>query len=577
MTLAVETATAARSPDARAAAAGSTTGARGPGRSGRRRARRSPAATSSSRSSPSTSASRSGACGRCSCCSSGPAYGIDPAGKFLLTTAADRARRGRAAALHLRRRQVRRPQLDDRSAPRCCSSRRIAGRDRPRARRLLHARCWSSPALAGVGGGNFASSMANINAFYPERLKGWALGLNAGGGNLGVAAVQLVGLLVLATAGADAPAAASLRLHPADRARRRAGAALLMDNLTPPRNDQRAMRDVGPRPAHLDHVASSTSARSARSSASASRSARCCRCSSRPTSPTPLDGGLPDLPRPAARLADPPGRRRAGRPVRRRAGHLLELRRRWRCGAARRARRVAAASRCRCSSSASSLLFVLQRHRQRLDLQDDPGDLPRQADAGPTARPEAPSGALAHVRRADRHRRRGRRLRRRAGQPRLPAVVPGVQDRRRRLPRVHRLLRRLRRRHLGRLPAQITPANSKESEAVLTAAAAGYRCLLLCDDKASPPFGYAWCSCAPWRRMRAPPDRRRDKVDLCVRTARSRVRSSVSGTSSTLLTSCWAAWPPTPPRCCAASTSRRSRRTSTPATSWSSSTPARSR
>ncbi len=33
--------------------------------------------------------------------------------------------------------------------------------------------------LAGVGGGNFASSMANINAFYPNRLKGWALGLNA--------------------------------------------------------------------------------------------------------------------------------------------------------------------------------------------------------------------------------------------------------------------------------------------------------------------------------------------------------------------------------------------------------------
>jgi MFS transporter, NNP family, nitrate/nitrite transporter len=60
-------------------------------------------------------------------------------------------------------------------------------------------------ALAGVGGGNFASSMANINAFYQDRLKGWALGINAGGGNLGVAAVQLVGLLVLAIAGAGSP------------------------------------------------------------------------------------------------------------------------------------------------------------------------------------------------------------------------------------------------------------------------------------------------------------------------------------------------------------------------------------
>lgn len=59
--------------------------------------------------------------------------------------------------------------------------------------------------LTGVGGGNFASSMANINLFFPDRLKGRALGLNAGGGNLGVPAVQLVGLAVLATAGAAYP------------------------------------------------------------------------------------------------------------------------------------------------------------------------------------------------------------------------------------------------------------------------------------------------------------------------------------------------------------------------------------
>ena len=46
-------------------------------------------------------------------------------------------------------------------------------------------------AASGVGGGNFASSMANISYFYPERRKGWALGLNAAGGNLGVATAQL--------------------------------------------------------------------------------------------------------------------------------------------------------------------------------------------------------------------------------------------------------------------------------------------------------------------------------------------------------------------------------------------------
>src|SRR5881394_4316460 len=47
-------------------------------------------------------------------------------------------------------------------------------------------------ATAGLGGGNFASSMANISFFYPDRMKGWALGLNAAGGNIGVSGVQLL-------------------------------------------------------------------------------------------------------------------------------------------------------------------------------------------------------------------------------------------------------------------------------------------------------------------------------------------------------------------------------------------------
>ena len=47
-------------------------------------------------------------------------------------------------------------------------------------------------ATAGLGGGNFASSMANISFFYPDRMKGWALGLNAAGGNVGVSTVQLL-------------------------------------------------------------------------------------------------------------------------------------------------------------------------------------------------------------------------------------------------------------------------------------------------------------------------------------------------------------------------------------------------
>jgi NNP family nitrate/nitrite transporter-like MFS transporter len=52
-------------------------------------------------------------------------------------------------------------------------------------------------ATAGFGGGNFSSSMANISFFYPERRKGFALGLNAAGGNLGVAITQLLVPLVI--------------------------------------------------------------------------------------------------------------------------------------------------------------------------------------------------------------------------------------------------------------------------------------------------------------------------------------------------------------------------------------------
>ena len=54
--------------------------------------------------------------------------------------------------------------------------------------------------LCGFGGGNFASSMANISFFYPKAQKGYALGMNAGLGNLGVSLVQLVVPLVI-TAG----------------------------------------------------------------------------------------------------------------------------------------------------------------------------------------------------------------------------------------------------------------------------------------------------------------------------------------------------------------------------------------
>jgi NNP family nitrate/nitrite transporter-like MFS transporter len=98
-------------------------------------------------------------------------------------------------------------------------------------------------ALAGVGGGNFASSMANINSFYPQRLKGTALGLNAGGGNIGVAAIQLVGLLVLATAGKGHPRVL-LGVYIPLIVVAAVCAALFMNNIAHVRNEKRAMRDA---------------------------------------------------------------------------------------------------------------------------------------------------------------------------------------------------------------------------------------------------------------------------------------------------------------------------------------------
>ncbi|WP_166039027.1 MFS transporter [Sphingosinicella sp. YJ22] len=46
--------------------------------------------------------------------------------------------------------------------------------------------------LCGFGGGNFASSMANISYFFPKSEKGNALAINAGLGNLGVSVMQFL-------------------------------------------------------------------------------------------------------------------------------------------------------------------------------------------------------------------------------------------------------------------------------------------------------------------------------------------------------------------------------------------------
>ena len=97
--------------------------------------------------------------------------------------------------------------------------------------------------LAGLGGGNFASSMTNINAFYPQRMKGWALGLNAGGGNIGVPVIQLVGLLVIATLGNRRPEVVCA-VYLVLLAVASIGAAIFMDNLDHQTANPKAMLEV---------------------------------------------------------------------------------------------------------------------------------------------------------------------------------------------------------------------------------------------------------------------------------------------------------------------------------------------
>jgi len=72
-------------------------------------------------------------------------------------------------------------------------------------------------ALSGFGGGNFASSMSNISYFFPKRVQGTSLGMNAGLGNLGVGVMQklipwVVGVLLFVVLDKDGNAVSGIGL-----------------------------------------------------------------------------------------------------------------------------------------------------------------------------------------------------------------------------------------------------------------------------------------------------------------------------------------------------------------------------
>ncbi|OEV05659.1 MFS transporter [Streptomyces nanshensis] len=171
----------------------------------------------------------------------GPEYGVDPAGKFLLVAMATLV----GAVCRV---------------PYTFAVARFGGRNwtvisagmllLPTAAAWLvmepgtsYSTFMAVALLTGVGGGNFASSMTNINSFFPLRRKGWALGVNAGGGNIGVPVVQLAGLAVIATAGAGHPRVL-LGLYIPLIVLAAVCSARWMDNLGPVRNDTGAAREA---------------------------------------------------------------------------------------------------------------------------------------------------------------------------------------------------------------------------------------------------------------------------------------------------------------------------------------------
>ena len=156
----------------------------------------------------------------------GPAYGIDPAGKFLLTAVPALV----GATLRI---------------PYTFAVARFGGRNWtiisalmlliPTGLFTFFVQRPETPywvflliaATAGFGGGNFSSSMTNINFFYPARLKGSALGLNAAGGNLGVSLIQFFLPIIVGAGGAfGLVKAGEADLHVRRRHRRRAIASV---------------------------------------------------------------------------------------------------------------------------------------------------------------------------------------------------------------------------------------------------------------------------------------------------------------------------------------------------------------
>ena len=405
------------------AGAGSTTGTPRTRGSGSAPERRSRTATCGSRSSPSTSGSRSGRCGRSSCCSWARSTASTRPGKFFLVAVPTLVGLDPAAALHVR------------------ASARFGGRNWTIVSAALlliptilaaivmqpgtpyWVRSWSSPRSAGSAAATSPRRWRTSTPSSPRRKQG--LGARAerrrrehrrAGDPAGRPADHR-------DRRGRRPADPARRLHPADRGRRACSPRCTWTTsprcaTTPAPSRRRSgsadLGDVVPLHRHVRLV----HRLQLRVRAGAAE----------PVRPHPAAGRRGDVHRPAARLADPPGRRLARRPATAAPRSRSGTSSRWPSATGVVHRGLGDRTRWRCSRAGFVLLFVLHRDRQRLHLQDDPGDLPRPGagrDRGRwrRARSRAAAGPAA-LRGGDRHRRRGRRARRAVHQPGVPAVVP---------------------------------------------------------------------------------------------------------------------------------------------------------
>ena len=296
--------------------------------------------------------------------------------------------------------------------------------------------------------------MTNINAYYPLRLKGWALGVNAGGGNLGVPVVQLVGLLVLATLGATHPRA-MVAIYIPLIVLAALGAYLTMDNLTQNSNAKGAIREVT---RHRETWVISLLYIGTFGSFIGFGFAfgQVLLVQFPEQFPVPVKAAALTFLGPLLGSLIRPARRGAGRPVHGLGRHVLELR-----GHGGRGRRRAGwprrRTRCRCSSSASSMLFLFSGLGNGSVYKMIPAIFTAKALLS-TERAGEDGGAAARLA----TKRSGALIGLAGAIGAFGGVLVNLAFRQsfltlgnggRRLPRLHRLLRPLLRRHLGGLPA----------------------------------------------------------------------------------------------------------------------------